>query len=202
MRERQAGERILTWSSLCAATEVGSRKCWRATSVRSGKEHVILAYLTYLAIGYLWTENRFRIRCLTTWTAPETGLGAGRDCHLAMLKHLSTKPQLSGGGRKEAHTPFLAFTKQGLLCLLQGSAEHLTEGFQIGDRMFIEEPESGGKGDDSSDKRRRNMEERTDAQYVSGHFCERVSAVLRREMEYYLTFTNRQVRKTEVKPSP
>ena len=61
-------------------------------------------------------------------------------CRFAMLKHLSTKPQLSEEEEKEAHTLLLAFTKQGLrFAFYKDLPEHLTEGFQIGDRMFIEE---------------------------------------------------------------
>lgn len=36
------------------------------------------------------------------------------------------------------------------------------------------------------------MEERTDAQYVSGHFVKEFLLFYGEKMEYYLTFTNRQ----------
>ena len=45
-------ERILTWSVFVRSHPKWEQEMLRATSARAEKEQVILAYLTYLAIGY------------------------------------------------------------------------------------------------------------------------------------------------------
>ena len=120
-----------------------------------------------------------------------------------MLKHLSTKPQLSEEEEKEAHTLLLAFTKQGLrFAFYKDLPEHLTEGFQIGDRMFIEERQRAEAK--VTIHYRTNAEETWKSEPMrnmyQGIFVKEFLLFYGEKMEYYLTFTNRQGEgKTEVK---
>ena len=124
-------------------------------------------------------------------------------CRFAMLKHLSTKPQLSEEEEKEAHTLLLAFTKQGLrFAFYKDLPEHLTEGFQIGDRMFIEERQRAEAK--VTIHYRTNAEETWKSEPMrnmyQGIFVKEFLLFYGEKMEYYLTFTNRQGEgKTEVK---
>ena len=124
-------------------------------------------------------------------------------CRFAILKHLSTKPQLSEEEEKEAHTLLLAFTKQGLrFAFYKDLPEHLTEGFQIGDRMFIEERQRAEAK--VTIHYRTNAEETWKSEPMrnmyQGIFVKEFLLFYGEKMEYYLTFTNRQGEgKTEVK---
>ena len=171
---------------------------------QSGKEHVILAYLTYLAIGYFMDGKPFSDQMFDYLDrAWKQGWELDEICHLAMLKHLSTKPQLSEEEEKEAHTLLLAFTKQGLrFAFYKDLPEHLTEGFQIGDRMFIEERQRAEAK--VTIHYRTNAEETWKSEPMrnmyQGIFVKEFLLFYGEKMEYYLTFTNRQGEgKTEVK---
>ena len=171
---------------------------------QSGKEHVILAYLTYLAIGYFMDGKPLSDQMFDYLDrAWKQGWELDEICHLAMLKHLSTKPQLSEEEEKEAHTLLLAFTKQGLrFAFYKDLPEHLTEGFQLGDRMFIEERQRAEAK--VTIHYRTNAEETWKSEPMrnmyQGIFVKEFLLFYGEKMEYYLTFTNRQGEgKTEVK---
>ena len=88
MESDKLEERILTWSVFVRSHPKWEQEMLRATSARAGKEHVILAYPDVsLRSAILWTENRFRIRCLTTWTrAWKQGWELDEICRFAMLE--------------------------------------------------------------------------------------------------------------------
>ena len=185
MESDKLEERILTWSVFVRSHPKWEQEMLESYIRQSGKEHVILAYLTYLAIGYFMDGKPLSDQMFDYLDrAWKQGWELDEICRFAMLKHLSTKPQLSEEEEKEAHTLLLAFTKQGLrFAFYKDLPEHLTEGFQIGDRMFIEERQRAEAK--VTIHYRTNAEETWKSEPMrnmyQGNFCERVSAVLRRE---------------------
>ena len=204
MESDKLEERILTWSVFVRSHPKWEQEMLESYIRQSGKEHVILAYLTYLAIGYFMDGKPLSDQMFDYLDrAWKQGWELDEICHLAMLKHLSTKPQLSEEEEKEAHTLLLAFTKQGLrFAFYKDLPEHLTEGFQIGDRMFIEERQRAEAK--VTIHYRTNAEETWKSEPMrnmyQGIFVKEFLLFYGEKMEYYLTFTNRQGEgKTEVK---
>lgn len=204
MESDKLEERILTWSVFVRSHPKWEQEMLESYIRQSGKEHVILAYLTYLAIGYFMDGKPLSDQMFDYLDrAWKQGWELDEICRLAMLKHLSTKPQLSEEEEKEAHTLLLAFTKQGLrFAFYKDLPEHLTEGFQIGDRMFIEERQRAEAK--VTIHYRTNAEETWKSEPMrnmyQGIFVKEFLLFYGEKMEYYLTFTNRQGEgKTEVK---
>lgn len=204
MESDKLEERILTWSVFVRSHPKWEQEMLESYIRQSGKEHVILAYLTYLAIGYFMDGKPLSDQMFDYLDrAWKQGWELDEICRFAMLKHLSTKPQLSEEEEKEAHTLLLAFTKQGLrFAFYKDLPEHLTEGFQLGDRMFIEERQRAEAK--VTIHYRTNAEETWKSEPMrnmyQGIFVKEFLLFYGEKMEYYLTFTNRQGEgKTEVK---
>lgn len=204
MESDKLEERILTWSVFVRSHPKWEQEILESYIRQSGKENVILAYLTYLSISYFMDRKPLRDSMFDYLDrAWEQGWELDEICRLAMLKHLSTKPQLSEQEEKEAHTLLLAFTKQGLrFSFYKDLPEHLTEGFQISDRIFIEERQRAeakvtihyrtGTEEAWKSEPMRNM--------YQGIFVKEFLLFYGEKMEYYLTFENGQGRgKTEQK---
>lgn len=196
MESDKLEERILTWSVFVRSHPKWEQEMLESYIRQSGKEHVILAYLTYLAIGYFMDGKPLSDQMFDYLDrAWKQGWELDEICHLTMLKHLSTKPQLSEEEEKEAHTLLLTFTKQGLrFAFYKDLPEHLTEGFQIGDRMFIEERQRAEAK--VTIHYRTNAEETWKSEPMrnmyQGIFVKEFLLFYGEKMEYYLTFTNRQ----------
>ena len=128
MESDKLEERILTWSVFVRSHPKWEQEMLESYIRQSGKEHVILAYLTYLAIGYFMDGKPLSDQMFDYLDrAWKQGWELDEICRFAMLKHLSTKPQLSEEEEKEAHTLLLAFTKQGLrFSFYKDLPEHLT----------------------------------------------------------------------------
>lgn len=96
MESDKLEERILTWSVFVRSHPKWEQEMLENYIRQSGKEHVILAYLTYLAIGYFMDGKPLSDQMFDYLDrAWKQGWELDEICHLAMLKHLSTKPQLS-----------------------------------------------------------------------------------------------------------
>ncbi len=96
MESDKLEERILTWSVFVRSHPKWEQEMLESYIRQSGKEHVILAYLTYLAIGYFMDGKPLSDQMFDYLDrAWKQGWELDEICRFAMLKHLSTKPQLS-----------------------------------------------------------------------------------------------------------
>ena len=80
MESDKLEERILTWSVFVRSHPKWEQEMLESYIRQSGKEHVILAYLTYLAIGYFMDGKPLSDQMFDYLDrAWKQGLGAGRD---------------------------------------------------------------------------------------------------------------------------
>ena len=89
MESDKLEERILTWSVFVRSHPKWEQEMLESYIRQSGKEHVILAYLTYLAIGYFMDGKPLSDQMFDYLDrAWKQGWELDEICHLAMLKHL------------------------------------------------------------------------------------------------------------------
>lgn len=189
-------ERILTWALFVRSHPKWEQEILESYIRQSGKEDVILAYLTYLCIDYFMDGKQLSEKIFAylkrIW---KKGWELDEICHLALLKYLSARKQLTREEEEDAQTLLLAFTKKGLrFSFYQNLPEHLTEGFQIGDRIFIEERQRA--------EAKVTIHYRTDTEHAwksepmrnmyQGIFVKEFLLFYGEKLEYYLTFENSQ----------
>ncbi len=204
MESDKLEERILTWSVFVRRHPKWEQEMLESYIRQSGKEDIILAYLTYLSIDYFMDGKPLQDQMFDYLNrAWKQGWEMDQICRLALLKYLSTKPQLSEEEENEAGDLLLEFTKLGYrFAFYQNLPERLTEGFQIGDRIFIEERQR--------DEAKVTIHYRTNAEEAwksepmrnmyQGIFVKEFLLFYGEKLEYYLTFENNQGEgKTEVK---
>ena len=89
MESDKLEERILTWSVFVRSHPKWEQEMLESYIRQSGKEQVILAYLTYLAIGYFMDGKQLSDQMFDYLDrAWKQGWELDEICRFAMLKHL------------------------------------------------------------------------------------------------------------------
>ncbi len=134
-------ERILTTVMFVRAWPENGCRILESYIAQTGRELVVMAYLTYLSIGYFMEKRPLEE---PVFACIETIFGRGWEmeeiCALALLKHYSEQPRLTeeqtGNVRRLLHR----FTQEGLrFSFYQSFPRELTQTYQVEDRVFVEE---------------------------------------------------------------
>ncbi|MCI5649363.1 MAG: DUF5717 family protein [Fusicatenibacter sp.] len=141
MESDKLEERILTWAMFVRVYPKQDQKILESYIMQTGRETVILAYFTYISIGYFMEDYGVSDKMFEyleriyerEWKLDEI-------CRLALLKYYSGRKELSekqvryaGGFLQEFHQKGLRFS------FYQKLPVYLTEAYQIDDRIFVEE---------------------------------------------------------------
>lgn len=134
-------ERILTTAMFVRAWPEAGCRILESYISQTGRELVVMAYLTYLSIGY-FMENRTvedRIfECLETVFA--RGWEMEEICALALLKYYSEQTRLTGEQTEHVRRLLYRFQQEGLrFAFYQKFPQELTQMYQVEDRVFVEE---------------------------------------------------------------
>ncbi|MDD7738707.1 MAG: DUF5717 family protein [Fusicatenibacter sp.] len=141
MESDKLEERILTWSMFVRKYPKQDQKILESYIMQTGRETVILAYITYISIGYFMDDYDVSDQMFEyleriyerKWKLDEI-------CRLALLKYYAGKTELTDRQIQYAAAFLHEFNQKGLrFSFYQKLPAFLTEAYQVDDRIFVEE---------------------------------------------------------------